>query len=132
MVGYDPHHVKGTTTYYLGVQMYPSQGSLEYAFPFVWVHNVLRMQDHTYDARDVSRIVPKACREEMGVLLRYYSRLLLAEAAPTEFFMETYNINLPPPALDKYHRLCEVFEALGYSTIEQPQMTGKRKWLMRR
>lgn len=87
---------------------------------------------HTYQSSIVRQIIPKPCRDKIGHLLWYHARELIGISKPREFFMETFELNLPNSALTKYDALNHVFRSLGYTVTAVPSgVAGKLKWEMR-
>ena len=87
---------------------------------------------HTYQSSIVRQIIPKACRDMIAHLLWYHARELIGLSKPNEFFMETFELNLPSNALVKYDALLHVFRSLGYTVSIVPAgAPGKLKWEMK-
>jgi len=127
-IGFDPYGPDGPITYYLFVQFYPSEGSIEYAFGLTWSNNVTRKRGQTYHSSVAGKIIPKDFREDVLQMLEFYTFIMLRTFKIDELFMETYDKDLPEEALVKYERLCEVFSSLGYSASPaQPTVAGKRR-----
>lgn len=111
---------------------YPSKDSItEFAFCAVQVNNLKRSHQPTYRSSVVRQIVPKQCKAAIATLLYYHARELISVSKPTEFFMETFELNLPPAAIVKYDALCHIFQALGYSVTPAPTTQGKLMWRMK-
>lgn len=128
-IGYDPD---GPYTYYMSVHTYPSKDSLtEFAFCIAGVDNLKRTHHHTYQSSVVRKIIPKQCKAAIAALLYYHTRELLSVSKPSEFFMETFELNLPAAAVSKYDALCHIFQALGYSVTSTPTTPGKLMWTMK-
>jgi hypothetical protein len=130
-IGFDPDGPSGAVTYYIFVHFYPCEESIEYAFGLVWSNNETREREQTYESLKANSIVPAEHRKDVFRMIEFYTFVILKKFEILEFFMETYDKNLPDKALVKYNRLSDMFTYLGYEvTPGQPGEPGKRRWLV--
>jgi hypothetical protein len=128
-IGFDPD---GPLTFYFVVHTYPAEGSTEFAFCLLVRNNGTGRTAQSYDSLVTNALIPKACRQHISAILQHYSREVILQSSPAEFFMETYSTNLPPAALVKYDILCQIFSSLGYTVTPTPSKTaGKHLWVMK-
>jgi hypothetical protein len=131
-IGYDATAPEGPTTYYLSVHVYPFDGTMEFGFCLIIVNNAKGEHAHTYRSSVANQVIPRQCRQHVREILHHYTRQILLHARLQEFVMETYDVNLPQPALVKYEPLCDIFRDFGYSVALEPKNPGKVRWVMRR
>lgn len=102
-------------------------GTLEYYFALIQVDGENNNEIVSRSGLFASTIPKDIRREILEVLLRA-TKLLVEVAAPNCIFMCTLIANLPDKALEKFHRVNNVFADCGYTVTECEPYHGKRSW----
>jgi hypothetical protein len=115
-------------TYAISAGLSPAPpGTLEYVFSLIQVEGETGAEIVFRNGLSASTI-PKEIRREILYIILRATKLLVEVASPDCIFMCTMIPDLPKKALEKFHRVNEVFAECGYTVTECEPYHGKRSW----
>lgn len=127
-IGYEED---GTATYFLNVELYPSDEGNEFTFSLAEVRD--GAWDTIFDSYLAGQIINSpSYKRRIRKLLMRMSEDLIRSCNFDHFYMTTFCEHLPERALTKYRELCEIFQRCGYTVSETSEAEGCYLWIMNR
>src|SRR5260370_11208903 len=111
------------------VGLSPAPGGIQYYFAVIEVEGEEETERY-WDGIRTAPFIPKHDRAHVLRCILEATMGLVQFVKPECFLMATHGARLPARALDKYHRLNQVFISCGYTVTPLDPYWGRESWWM--